>query len=319
MNIPHKICITPEPAKLYVIAPIINPCRYSSRYNLYKNFEKMVANSGAELYTVEVAYGNRPFAITQENNPKHLQLRTNVEIWHKENMINLCIERLPRDWEYMAWVDADVAFARSDWANETLQQLQHYDVVQMFSIAHDLTPGHESFQKHYGFMYSYLNNLKGNKDYSNWHPGFAWAARRSAINHLGGLIDFAILGAGDRHMAFGLIGRMQGTFHHKLSNAYSQELMLWQDRAEKNIKRNVGFVPGLLLHYWHGKKRDRRYRERWDILIQNKYDPDLDLKKDWQGLWQLTDRSTQLRDDIRNYFRVRNEDSIDFDENERRI
>jgi hypothetical protein len=320
----HSICpqahrLAGEDAKLYVVTPIINPCRYSSRYNLYKDFEKMVKDSGAILYTVEVAFGNRPYVVTEAGNPNHIQLRTSTELWHKENMINLGIQQLPRDWEYVAWVDADVSFARPDWVTETLNQLQHYDVVQMFSVAHDMTPSHESFQKHYGFAYSYWNNLKGNKDYSNWHPGFAWAARRSAINHLGGLIDYAILGAGDRHMAFGLIGRMKDTMHSKLSGGYAQELLLWEERAERHLRRNVGYVPGLLLHYWHGKKRDRRYKERWEILVGNDYDPDLDLKRDWQGLWQFTDRSIELRDDIRRYFRARNEDSIDFDESEKRI
>jgi hypothetical protein len=64
----------------------------------------------------------------------------------------------------------------------------------MFSIAHDLSPNHIPFQKHKGFMYCYMNrDRKDCSNYITWHPGFAWAARKSAINHLGGLIDFAIL------------------------------------------------------------------------------------------------------------------------------
>lgn len=316
---PQSVQLTQEPAKLYVVTPIINPCRYQSRYKLYQDFCKMVADAGAILFTVEVAFGNRPFVVTEEGNPRHVQLRTWSELWHKENQINLGIQRLPQDWEYVAWIDADVSFARPDWVRETIHQLQHYHVVQMFSVAHDLGPNHDAFQKHYGFAYSYLNNLKGNKDYSNWHPGFAWAARRGAINDLGGLIDYAILGAADRHMAFSLIGRGKATIHSKLQGGYAQELGLWEERAEKYVRRNIGYVPGLLCHYWHGKKRDRRYRERWEVLVRNNYDPDLDLKRDWQGLYQLTDRNIQLRDDLRDYFRSRNEDSIDLDVNECRV
>lgn len=311
--------LTKDPAKLYVVTPIINPCRYQSRYRLYKEFAKMVADAGAILYTVEVAFGNRPFSVTEECNPHHIQLRTWSEMWHKENQINLGISRLPQDWEYVAWIDADVQFARPDWVQETINQLQHYHVVQMFSVAHDLGPTHDAFQKHHGFAYSYVHNLRGNQDYSNWHPGYAWAARREAINDLGGLIDYAILGAADRHMAFALIGRGRQTIHSKLQGGYAQELGLWEERAEKYVKRNVGYVPGLLVHYWHGKKRDRRYRERWEILVGNNYDPDLDLKRDWQGLYALTDRNIQLRDDLRGYFRARNEDSIDLDASEYKV
>jgi hypothetical protein len=304
---------------LYVVTIITNPCRYRSRYDLYAKFAKMVADAGAQLITVEAAFGNRPHVVTQPGNPNHVQLRTTTEIWHKENMINLGAQRLPLDWQYMAWVDADVAFANPDWANETLNQLQHYHVVQMFSQAQDLGPNHEPFQKHKGFVYSYLQGLHANKDYSNWHPGFAWAARREAIDALGGLIDFAILGAADRHMAFGLIGKMESTIHSSLESAYADQLRIWEKRAELYIRRNIGYVPGLLLHNWHGKKRDRRYRERWSILIKNQYDPMLDLKRDWQGLWQLTERNFKLRDDIRAYFRSRNEDSIDLEESEIRM
>lgn len=311
---------TGRPSTLYVVTVISNPCRYSSRYDLYQKFAKMVQDSGAVLYTVEAAFGNRPHVVTQPGNINHIQLRTNSEVWHKENMINIGIANLPQDWEYVAWIDADVAFARTDWVAETLNQLQHYDVVQMFSVAHDLGPNYVPFQKHKGFMYCYVNShCKDCGNYVTWHPGFAWAARRSAINHLGGLIDYAILGAADRHMAHGLIGRMSETIHKKLSSAYAQDLLLWEERAERYLLRNVGYVEGLLLHSWHGKKRDRKYAERWNILVDNGFDPRLDLKRDSQMLWQLTDRNIKLRDDIRGYFRARNEDSIDLDQHEIRI
>ncbi len=310
---------TKKPSTLYVVTAISNACRYSSRYKLYENFAKMVADSGGVLVTVEAAFGNRPHVITRPDNPYHVQLRTSSELWHKENMINLGIQRLPENWEYVAWIDADVQFARHDWVNETLNQLQHFHVVQMFSKANDLDPDYEPFQRHIGFVYSYMHGLASRNDYSNWHPGFAWAARREAINHLGGLIDYAILGAADRHMAHALIGRVRQTIHSKLNQNYKNWLHIWEARAEKHIQRNIGYVPGVIQHYWHGKKRDRRYAERWHILVDNKYDPMLDLKHDHQGLWQLTDHNINLRDDLRGYFRARDEDSIDIDEEDYRL
>jgi hypothetical protein len=62
------------------------------------------------------------------------------------------------------------------------------------------------------------------------------------------------------------------------------------------------------MHYYHGAKVNRRYFDRWGILVRNNFDPLLDLKKDWQGLWQLTDRNHKLRDDLRAYFATRDED-----------
>lgn len=317
---PQSRILVPENAKLHVIAPISNPCRYKTRYKLYADFAKMCDDAGAVLHTVEAAFGNRPFAVTSPDNPRHIQLRTDSEIWHKENLINIGISRLPADWEYVAWIDADVSFARHDWVRETINLLQHYDVIQMFSTAQDLCPKHETFQRHRGFVYSYLHGFPPTKSYANWHPGFAWAAKREAINDLGGLIDMAILGAADRHMAFGLIGKIEQSLPgDKLDPVYMDELVQWQKRAESHVKRNVGYMNGTVFHHWHGKKKDRRYKERWQILIDNKYNPHHDLKRDWQMLWQLTDNNTKLRDDIRAYFWARNEDSIDHDMAENRM
>ncbi len=305
------MALRPMNAVLDVITVISNPVRYRTRYKLYKQFEKHMLDSGARLTTVEMAYGNREFEITEPNNPRHVQLRSGYELWHKENMINIGINRLPADWEYVAWVDADVMFIRPDWVQETIQQLQHFRVVQMFAHCLDLDPHYNPMSTHKGFCYSYINKLLGGNAYEFWHPGYAWAARRETIDGIGGLLDWAILGAADHHMATAFIGAAMKTCHGKMSNSYKEYLMRWQAEADRHVQRNIGFVDGTILHYWHGKKKDRKYIERWSVLTENQYDPRLDIKKDWQGLWQLTDRSIKLRDGIRQYFRQRNEDSID--------
>jgi hypothetical protein len=307
----------------YVIAVISNPIRFKSRYALYQKFEAEVKAAGAQLLTVECALGDRPHMVTESNNPWHLQLRTWDEIWHKENMINLGLARLPSNWEYVAWIDADVSFIRKDWVLETIHQLQHYMVVQMWETAIDLGPTGSALATHHSFISQYIKGKPycygrpGGYYYEQWHPGYAWAARREAIDHLGGMIDTAILGAGDNHMAHALIGMLDGSIAKGLHPNYIKHLTTWQARAERHVRRDVGFVPGTICHSWHGKKVDRKYHDRWKILVNHQYDPDLDLKRDSQGLYQLVDhgtlRSSRFRDDLRRYFRARNEDSIDLE------
>ncbi len=329
---------------LYVITPIFNPRRFKSRWKLYQRFRQMVHAAGGVLYTIEAAFGERSHAIEdielrEDQNGKktkakehvkhrHIHVRTKDEVWIKENLINLAMARLPADWKYVAWIDADVAFARPNWVGETIHQLQHYDVVQMFSQAMDLGPNYEALAQHQGYVDCYLKGLPPRREEGGyygsdstpgtprlWHPGFAWAARRRAVDNLGGLIDFAILGAGDHHMAGGLIGRVNHTVHAGMHEGYKAALQRWQERAERHVRRNVGVVEGMLLHYWHGKKKDRRYKDRWQILVEHQFRPDFDLKPDFQGVHQLVDhgddRSRRLRDDVRAYFAARNEDSID--------
>ncbi len=272
-----------------------------------------MAASGVRLWTCEIQNGNRPFAVTSEGNPRHLQLRTQEDIWHKENALNLMIQRLPSDWENVAWIDADITFNRTDWALETVQQLQTYEVVQMFQTAIDLGPLGEAMQTHQGFMYSYLHGKPFNKAYASWHPGFSWAATRNAINGLGCLIDRAILGSADRHMAMSLIGKGAESVNLGLTDNYKHMVLEWQSRAEKYVKRDVGYVAGTIFHGYHGQKVDRQYADRWKILVDNKYDPYKEIFPDWQGLYKLDDDSVKLRDDIRRYFRQRNEDNFSID------
>jgi hypothetical protein len=309
--------IQPVDAPLYVVTPIVNPCRYRTRYHLYRDFAKHITDAGATLITIEAAYGEREFEITGPANPNHIRLRTHHELWHKENLINLAVARLPADWRYLAWIDADVTFARPDIVEETLHQLQHYSVVQMFSHAMDLGPRHEPLRTFDGFVAQWLAHggemPPPEGRYGVWHPGYAWACRRDAWDALGGLIDHAIVGSGDSYMAYGLIGQMQRSLPPPVTAAcstYTDWCMEWGQRAETHVRRNVGYVDGLLLHNFHGAKRNRGYAERSSILWENAFDPARDIKRDWQGLWQLTEEKIRLRDQLRAYFRSRDEDNM---------
>lgn len=341
----HRRPIRDLPAVLDVVAVVANPCRYRSRYDLFRAFKRHVRAAGARLTVVELAQGDRPHEVTRPGEPRHLQLRTGSELWHKENLVNLGVQRLPADWGYVAWVDADVSFARPDWVQETLQQLQHHPIVQMFSHAIDLGPDHAPAAWFYGagvkpasWAYCHRRGLppantdlkqqleRGRMDVAGgpggygradaateegpgyyWHPGFAWAARRATWDALGGLIDFSILGAADHLMASALTG--EPSLPGWLAEGYRRAVLEWKARADRHVRGDLGYVEGLLLHHWHGPKSKRGYRDRWRIFRDHGFDPALDLKRDWQGLWQLTERSPGLRDALRGYFRQRDEDA----------
>ncbi len=341
------------PAVLDVVAVISNPVRFKIRYSLYRAFERHMDNSGVRLTTVELVHGDRPFEITTSDNPRHVQLRTSSELWHKENLVNLGVQRLPSDWQYVAWIDADVTFARPDWVQETLQQLQNHPVVQLFSKIIELGPNHEPYDSEKGLVQQsfascyrhaldsgYLESAVwpcygarkhapafpeefiphgaysispltavGQTTTEYWHTGYAWAMTREAFEGVGGLIDRAILGAADHHMAWAMIGYGLPSVHGKATAAYRDMVMQWQSLADEHVRGNVGCVDGLVIHHFHGPKAGRRYVGRWDVIVNNHYDPNVDLKKDWQGLVALTGRNPGLRDGIMAYFRGRDEDS----------
>jgi hypothetical protein len=296
---------------------------------LYEDFKSMCDAAGSQviLFTVEVAFGERAFVVTTPDNSLNLQLRTTTELWFKENLINIAINHLPQDAEFIAWVDGDVIFLRPDWGDETVHQLQHYQFVQMWSQYEDLNSDGEIMGTAPSFMDNYVKDkhvqpaLPGTTYPYYWGPGkpgypgapgLAWAARKSALSAVGGLIDIAILGACDWYMSHALVGRVEDVIRKDYHPSFRDAMLRWQELAERHIRRNVGVVTGCVAHYFHGPKRHRKYGTRDQILIDTQFDPIRDLKRDHQGLFQLVDhgemRDIQLRDGIRKYFRGRFED-----------
>lgn len=332
---------------LHIIVPIFNPLRFKSRWKLFQRFVKVAEDAGGIVHTVEAAFGERSPAVStrapqgeaadhsRHNGSEHTYtlVRTNHEFWVKEQLINLGFQRISQlypNWKYGAWIDADVTFTRPNWVGETVHQLQHYKFLQLFSHAVDLCPKYTPLQsQRVSFLEAYMKGMRVNasyyKDSSCYYgsgkaafpgaTGLAWAATREALDDVGGLMDFCILGSADWHQVHCLVGKGQYSAPKGLSRDYKDKIMLWQERAEKHIRRKVGVVSGLLAHHFHGRKADRKYKERWAPLVEFQYQPSIDIKPDTQGLYQLVDhgddRSLGLRDAIMRYLRERNEDSID--------
>ena len=304
---------------LHVIAVISNPCLFARRYILMKEFMKRIESEEPNvlLYVVELAYGNQKWLITNKKNKRHLQLRCEHPIWHKENMINVGIKKLlPSNWKAVAWIDADVEFENPTWALDTLKILNgSKDIVQLFSHAVDMNPIGEAMKIFTSWGYQYIKHLPYSKDAVNfWHPGYAWACTRKAYEKMGGLYDKGILGSSDNIMALSYIQKGDTMAINKgSSETYKQSVADFQERV-KNMR--VGYVPGLIRHYYHGSKANRKYGERWKILIKYDYCPIKHITYDKNGILIPTSEfPSELLGEIMDYFSERNEDDIYKDKN----
>lgn len=311
-NIIKEAIINNDPIedKLNVIIVVSNPCQFAKRYILAREFIKRFEDEvDVKLYVVELIYPNQKYIITESKNPQHLQLKTDIPIWHKENMINLGVKKLlPKTWKAMAWIDADIEFENASWALDTLKILNGCkDVLQLFSHCCDLDKNKLSMSVFNSFGYQLS---KGNK-YCNqginfWHPGFAWACTRKAYEKMGGLYEKAILGSGDHAMALSFIGAGDKSIHCDSDESYKLSVKQFESRA-KNLR--LGYTPGVIRHYYHGSKVNRKYSERWKILIDHKFNPDIMLTHDSNGILIPSDSCPKgLLDDILIYFKERNED-----------
>ena len=292
---------------LYVVLPYFNFAGFKRRRDLFMQFVERYRNEpGIKLVVVE-ALGPTPL-------PRlpvwaHLKFQTDSHVWIKENLINMAVKSLPRYWKYMAWIDADLEFLNQNWVEDTIKELQDADIVQMWRTAVNLGPHEEALKIDKSFAYMFVGSgtkWSPSDKYGFWHPGYAWACTRHAFTKMGGLPDWAILGSGDRHLAMSLAGLGETSCPGTIHENYKMMLKLYE-RGLKNFK--VSWVDGTIIHFWHGSFADRRYKERWDILIKNAFDPFEDIGYTDEGLVQLTEKGRRFEKFLDDYFTGRREDS----------
>ena len=309
---------SPIDTLLHVIMVISNPCEYARRCILAREFQKrMEFEENVKLYIVELAYGDQHFIITDPHNSRHLQLKAPTPLWHKENLVNIGIKRLlPKAWKAVAWIDADVEFDSASWALDTLKVLNGYkDVVQLFSHVIDLNKQKNAMSIFPSFGYQLCQGrpyfehhvaLQESNGINMWHPGYAWACTRRAYEKMGGLFELGILGSGDLIMAYSHMGQAVKSLHVDTTEAYKEAAVQFQNKV-KTLR--LGYIPGIIRHHFHGSKKNRKYVERWLILVDNKYDPSTHITKNNEGVLIPTPACPKkLLDQILQYFAERNED-----------
>ena len=310
---------------LHVVITISNCCQYARRYILAKEFVKRIEmeETNVKLYVVEVAYDipgqdipgqeTQGFHVTSCKNPRHLQLRAKVPLWHKESGIDVGIKKLlPPDWKAVAWIDADIEFDSPSWARDTLKILNgSRDVVQLFSHAIDLDIHGDAMNifASFGYQYTYQRKYNhGGHAHRSYHPGFGWACTRKFYDQIGSLYDLSILGSGDFNMALSMLGHGVKSLSEYVSEGYKRSILEFQEKAGEP---KIGYVPGVIRHNFHGCKKNRRYSTRWMILVKHQYDPYVHVTKNKDGLIIPTEQCPKhLLDDIFDYFRQRNEDEL---------
>jgi hypothetical protein len=320
-----------EDQTLHLAAVYSNPFRWRSRRLLFNDFIRHIERSpNVDLHIVELAYGDRPHEVTEASDPRAIQLRTDCEMFHKENLINIAAQHFPPDWKYGAYSDGDFHFSRHDFALEAIHLLQHHEFVQLFSNYVDLNSQHRMYRSNSSFAWNYLHpqEFKALKQaqqktdpyyglaiptgefpfgFPPGAPGGAWAWKRSAFDIVGGLLDTCIMGSADWWMAFGLIGQSSMLRGDATVRNYNDDIRNWQKRAQA-LTRNIGCVDQFAQHFYHGASGNRNYGTRESILIEMKFDPRFDITKDWQGVYRWTGNKPRLRDRVRQIFLSRKED-----------
>jgi hypothetical protein len=322
-----------EDQTIHIACAYVNPFRWEKRRKLFEDFRRrMVSSPNVVLHVGELAYGDRPFEVTTADDPHAVQLRTNSEMWHKENVLNRVVQSFPAGWKYGGYWDADMHPVRHDWALEAIHKLQHHPWVQLFSSYGAMSHEHRPLSLRSSFAYNYVNRLGAfgaadrNPDPCDGYvvkisakaeppypgaPGGAWGFTQDSFSAVGGFLDTCILGSGDWHMAWGLVGEKDNHVEMKrCAPGYVDSIHRWQARAFNAVRGNIGYVDCFATHGFHGSYKTRGYGTRSELLVKHKYDPQGDVFRDWQGVYRWSGKKPLFEMEVRRYFTSRAEDDI---------
>lgn len=299
---------------LWAVTAYFNPDRYRTKRRNYDAFRARL-DGRVPLLTVEAAFGGDDFELPASD--AVVRVRGRDVMWQKERLLNVALDRLPASCTKVAWLDADVLFENPDWAAEAARRLDRCPVLQLFDRAVRLPRGAtaddgtgEAYPGFAAVAARDPHRLLAGDFAAHGHTGFAWAARREALAGRG-LYDACIAGSGDHMMAHAFAGDWTSPCVARIlggANRHRDHFAAWCKDVYQKVRADVGFVPGSVLHLWHGEVRDRRYVDRNRELAGFGFDPRRDIRVGAGGCWEWASDKPALHAWARGYFGLRRED-----------
>lgn len=318
----------------WALTTYFNPKGWKSRRLNYDIFRK---NLALPLMTVEWSPLGR-FELGPSDADQLIQVSGGDLMWQKERLLNIGLNQLPHDCEYVAWIDSDIIFETPGWVDMARKKLHKKAVVQLFSESRHLKPGviksgspSTYLRQDQGIAAAsqgancpktFIDELLQERERSlqghtlpasspKTSPGFAWAATRSWLEAIGGLYDASIIGGGDTVFFMALSGRLNDfadIYRNQHAFTDNNRLRLWNEKT-RTAGTRVEFIKGIISHLFHGSLENRQYVERHKLLTRSGLDIDAHLLDEQGKPWKFTTRTPlQVREAIEMYFESRHED-----------
>jgi hypothetical protein len=307
-----------DASPIFAITSYYNPGHFRRRLENFRQFRKALLGP---LLVVESGCGHA-FELSREDADILVQIPSNAVLWQKERLLNVALRHLPRHVVYVAWIDCDMVLSNPLWPELAIEALQQHCLVQLFENLIDLDPtsSHQDgpFEYTGDGMVAFVKNggplrdlsLHRTRQYRPSARGGAWAGRRFLLERHG-FYDALILGGGDLAFAYAAYGLFDGVVDQlHLNQRQMSHYMSWARPFYDEVRSNLGYLKGDILHYWHGTIADRRYGERAKNLLQFAFDPHVDIAIDENGLFRWSSDKPQLHRYVREYFVSRNEDGV---------
>lgn len=278
--------------KLAVVTCLYNPCGY---LNIYRNYEIFFRhmNKQVDLYTIELSFDGNFYSDLFHGNTIKIKGNNINILWQKERLLNMLINKLPKQYTDVAWIDSDIIFDDPYWVYSVYDALSKYKVVQLFDKGfRQDAEGNKSKE-----FSSIVKNL------ARGVSGYAWAARREVIKKIK-LLDNQILGGADFVMCSAFMDKPNLTdrLNYFIDDKYTKN---WINKAKKEVDGSVSFLNQSITHLYHGSFEKRNYTKRYGDFLK-----DFSFRKDvsfgLNGLWYF--KNEKKSKDAFSYFLSREED-----------
>jgi hypothetical protein len=299
--------------KLAVISCFFNPSRYLIQSKNCELFRKQFEKAGIDYYIIELCYDGISDLPSRENIYKIFVDSKFTVMWQKERLLNILIDKISLNYEYICISDCDIIINKiNTWADKVIESFDGYNIVQPYATTSLLKNNNKidkiKMSKGWAFSHKYKQFLS-----RSFHPGHMIAFESNFIQKQK-LYDYNIIGGGDFSFfsLFSIYDEFKLYVSEDFDKIFSPSLKEW---VSKSTRQKINYVDGSIIHLYHGKRRNRRYKLRNKIIARHNFNPVRDVqicKKSGVFKWSedVIENRPDLINEIKNYFKTRREDDI---------
>lgn len=268
---------------------------FSESKKLKQNYINFRRKFRYKIWTAELCLPHQQFFI--DDSIKFKIDYTQI-LWQKERALNLLLTYLPRSTDTIVWIDADIILHNRNILRDIDQTLGRFPVAQIFERVYEKSSNKS--HNNISFAKNYIENTT-----VEWPAiGFGWAMRKEVLNN--GFFDLDIVGNGDNLQLLSWLGLWDHQMISVLTPHLKKEYLLWAINSYNEVNGHIGCIKGDIEHMYHGTQANRRYWDRNSILINNQYNPNLDLDYDKNGLFKI--KNYYIQQELQQYFISRQDD-----------
>jgi hypothetical protein len=302
-----SIYITPACTDIAVLLVFYNPVGFKRILNNMLYVIQTLKEKKIPYFVAECVFNNKKPQIPDAT----LVVHSNSYMFYKEQLINNLEKLVPEQYTKLILMDGDIMFDSPDWVDQVSLSLETNDIIQPFDKACWLMPGNKIIRS-WKNSYAHALTKQIPIDYQNihvFHPGFAWAFKRSIFRQMGGLYANAIIGGGDMLFTFNFFVDEIPEYWYKDAMVTTMPIDAWPAYHAnfKKIAPKLGVVEIRALHLFNGLSANRQYRTRYQKfagMFDKPWDHYIVLNKD-----NMTEfKDPKYRELLLPYFKERNED-----------